>query len=106
MGELANAEGVAQPSMSSLVGHLETLGLLARMPDPSDGRAVIVDLTSEGRKYLRQRRAESAATYRSLICQLSDEEAADLQAALPALCHLVELANAPADLVGAEAGGR
>lgn len=106
LGELAIAEGVAQPSMSTIVGHLERLGLVARKPDPSDGRAVIVELTPAGRKYVRQRRANSAATYRSLIDQLSNEESQSLQAALPALCRLVELATAPSNLVGAGGGAR
>ncbi|MDZ4235585.1 MAG: MarR family transcriptional regulator, partial [Dietzia sp.] len=34
--------------VSRQVRHLETLGLVAKVPDPDDGRASVVTLTSEG----------------------------------------------------------
>src|SRR3954452_905994 len=59
--DLAGAEGVAQPTMTSLVGRLETRGLVRRVPDPVDGRAVLVTATDTGAAELarvRTRRAE------------------------------------------------
>ena len=39
---LAGAEGVAQPTMTNLVGRLERRGLVERTTDPHDARAVLV----------------------------------------------------------------
>src|SRR4051812_24849935 len=46
--ELAAGEGVAQPTMTNLVGRLERDGLVERTPDPDDGRAARIAVTSEG----------------------------------------------------------
>ncbi len=106
LGELAQAERVTQPSMSAIVAHLESLGLVERKSDPSDGRAVMVGLTPAGRKYLRGRRLDAAAGYRSLIAELSLDERAALEAAVPALTHLLELATAPVESAEVEAVSR
>ncbi|HEX5758153.1 MAG TPA: MarR family transcriptional regulator [Thermoanaerobaculia bacterium] len=42
LGELAAAEQVTAPPMSRLVAALEREGLVAREPDPRDGRAALV----------------------------------------------------------------
>src|SRR5262249_55163871 len=42
--DLAAIEGVAQPSMTSLVTGLERSGLVERRPDPNDRRVVLVAL--------------------------------------------------------------
>src|SRR5690348_14017948 len=54
---LAEAEGVAQPSMTTLLGRLERRGLVERGPDPDDARAVRVAITDQGRDALEARRA-------------------------------------------------
>src|SRR5438309_369991 len=51
---LAGAEGVRPQSMATIVAALEQRGLIARTPDPEDGRRQVVSLTGAGR-----RRAES-----------------------------------------------
>lgn len=51
---LAGAERVRPQSMATIVATLEQRGLVARTPDPEDGRRQVVSLTDEGR-----RRAES-----------------------------------------------
>ena len=45
---LADAEAVAQPSMTTLVARLERDGLVAARARPDDARAVLVHLTDEG----------------------------------------------------------
>jgi DNA-binding MarR family transcriptional regulator len=65
IGALAAAEGVAAPTMTRLVDGLERDGLVARGPDPSDGRAVVVRATAAGTRTLRRgraRRVEALAT--------------------------------------------
>jgi DNA-binding MarR family transcriptional regulator len=51
---LAGAERVRPQSMATLVAALEQRGLIARTPDPEDGRRQVISLTTAGR-----RRAES-----------------------------------------------
>ncbi|MFG2192873.1 MarR family winged helix-turn-helix transcriptional regulator [Streptomyces sp. NPDC048639] len=46
---LAAYFGVGKATMSRQLRALETLGLIARRPDPDDGRASLVALTDEGR---------------------------------------------------------
>jgi DNA-binding MarR family transcriptional regulator len=50
----AGAERVRPQSMATIVAALERRGLIARTPDPEDGRRQVVSLTDAGR-----RRAES-----------------------------------------------
>lgn len=91
--ELASAEGVSQPAMTQLVTRLERAELARRTTDPSDGRAVVVEVTAAGRRVAQQRRAERAATLHALIAQLDDRDREAIDAALPALVRLAELSN-------------
>lgn len=64
LSELAAAEQVTPPTMSRLVGALVEEGLVTRHPDPSDGRAVLLEPTAEARRLLeegRSRRVERLA---------------------------------------------
>jgi DNA-binding MarR family transcriptional regulator len=88
--DLATAEGIAQPSMTTLVTGLERNGLVERRQDPNDRRVVLVALTDVGHDYLRRRRKTGADRFSALIDQLSEEDQAALVAALPALHHLEE----------------
>lgn len=47
--DLAAYFGVGKATMSRQLRALEALGLIARAPDPADGRASLVQLTEEGR---------------------------------------------------------
>ena len=89
--DLAAAEGVAQPSMTSLVTGLERNGFVERRTHPADRRVVLVALTDAGRARLRTRRETGALWVTELIDQLSEEDVAALAAALPALSHLLDL---------------
>ena len=51
--ELAARADMTHQSMSELVAGLEQRGYLERRPDPSDGRARLVCLTTEGRRLVR-----------------------------------------------------
>jgi DNA-binding MarR family transcriptional regulator len=110
--ELAALQGVAQPSMTALVGSLEQAGLVRRDPDPSDRRAVLVSLTPSGRDYLAARRRGGAERLSTLIDRLSPADAAALRAAVPALLRLRELQeeamelNVPTPAQKAEAKAR
>jgi DNA-binding MarR family transcriptional regulator len=89
--DLARVEGVAQPSMTVLVGTLERDGLVVRRGDPSDKRVALIELTTAGTELVRSRRRAHAQAFAQLIEKLPSDEAAALLAALPALEHLCEL---------------
>jgi DNA-binding MarR family transcriptional regulator len=91
--DLALNEGVTQPSMTALVSQLEDLGLAERRKDPDDGRVVLVAITRVGRKYLRTSRTVGASVFTALIDKLTEHEVGSLEAALPALRHLLDLAD-------------
>lgn len=54
--ELADIERVSAPSMSRTVAGLVEAGLVSRHDDPLDGRQVIIALTRDGAKALRETR--------------------------------------------------
>ncbi|GGL35349.1 winged helix-turn-helix transcriptional regulator [Phycicoccus endophyticus] len=56
--ELAEAGGLDQSTTSRRVSGLVERGLLARQPDPSDGRAQQIALTTSGRDVLAAGRAQ------------------------------------------------
>jgi DNA-binding MarR family transcriptional regulator len=46
---LANAFQLTRPTMTSTLSRMERAGLITIRPDPADGRAKLVSITSEGR---------------------------------------------------------
>jgi DNA-binding MarR family transcriptional regulator len=88
--ELAEAEAVAQPTITTLVGRLERDGLVRRKADPQDARAVRVHLTDDGRERLQAMRAARTALLEERLKDFTDEERAALAAALPLLDRLME----------------
>lgn len=48
MSELADHLGLEKSTLTGLVARAQARGLLARVPDPTDGRAVAVRLTAAG----------------------------------------------------------
>jgi DNA-binding MarR family transcriptional regulator len=57
--ELARLEQISPQSMGATLGGLEARGLVARRPDPDDGRRAVLYLTPAGQAVLRDRRNES-----------------------------------------------
>jgi DNA-binding MarR family transcriptional regulator len=95
--DLALVEGVAQPSMTTLVTNLQRAGLVERRGDPADGRVALVEITAAGAELLRARRRAGAQGFTELIGTLPPAEVAALAAAVPALEHLRELGNEQRD---------
>jgi len=95
---LAAQEGVSQPSMTQLIQRLERQGLVARLPDPADGRVAIVDLTDAGRDLLDERRKTRRDRLAAVLETLSTEDQLALwlsvQVALPILRRLIDNADA------------
>ena len=94
MQDLAARAVLSRTRVSRIVGELENVGYVERRPDPDDGRASLVVLTTDGREALRRaaplyldgierhfNRYLSAAAQRSISTQLQrviDAHQADL----------------------------
>lgn len=91
--DLAARLHVSQPSMTELVIRLERSGLVARTRDRDDARAVLVDLTDEGRRLRDRVRKERAGHLAAMMARLGEEDRAALLAAGPALDRLVGIAT-------------
>jgi DNA-binding MarR family transcriptional regulator len=87
---LAEREAVSQPAMTGLVSRLQRAGLVTRGADPTDGRAVLVELTAEGCALIQGRRARRANAMDALLDTLDPAERALLDAAIPALRRLID----------------
>jgi DNA-binding MarR family transcriptional regulator len=67
LGSLAHAFGLDPSTITRQVQSLEQAGWAARHPDRSDRRAVILDLTEEGREVLTSTRQGRRAALRAAI---------------------------------------
>jgi len=90
--DLLKTEQLKQPALTSLVAKLEQDGLIERRPDPSDGRAMLLSLTREGRQIVRSRHANRVAKLTRLVDQLTDDERAVLANSMHVLTRLTEIA--------------
>jgi DNA-binding MarR family transcriptional regulator len=95
--DLAVIQGVAQPSMTTLVTVLQRSGLVERRADPADRRVALVEITAAGLAFMRARRRAGAEAFTDLIGKLPPDESALLLAAVPALEHLCALGNQQGD---------
>ena len=59
LGELAELERVASPTITKVTGILQERGLVEKVPDPHDRRFVRVELTAEGRALVERSRANA-----------------------------------------------
>ncbi|MCX2969559.1 MarR family transcriptional regulator [Streptomyces sp. TRM70308] len=76
--ELAAYFGVGKATMSRQLRALEVLGLLARTPDPADGRASLVALTDEGRDRFSSVRVARRERYVRKLARWDRAEIAEL----------------------------
>ncbi|MEV5353878.1 MarR family transcriptional regulator [Streptomyces sp. NPDC093516] len=76
--ELAAYIGVGKATMSRQLRALEELGLVAREPDPADGRAWLVALTPEGRDRVRRVREARRARYAGRLADWETSEVTEL----------------------------
>jgi DNA-binding MarR family transcriptional regulator len=88
--EIARQEGLAQPTVTHMVGRLERLELVTRRPHSDDRRVVLIELTPAGRKKLRLLRAHLSRELRRRLEPLSDEEVLDLTRASETVQRLIE----------------
>jgi DNA-binding MarR family transcriptional regulator len=88
--ELAAEERVTQPAITLLVNRLAERGWVERIPDPTDGRAVLVSLTASGEQVFERLRAEYRALLHEEMASLEDAEVETLAAAVAILDKLID----------------
>lgn len=99
IGDLAAVDHCSQPTMTTQVRRLEEAGLVTRMVDPGDARAVRIRITAEGRHTLNAVRADRAAAIEPQLALLDDADRQVLMQAVDVLRRLLDnasLATSPA----------
>jgi DNA-binding MarR family transcriptional regulator len=86
---LAEHEGLAQPTITRLVEHLEKRGWVRRDRTPEDRRVVQVSVTEDGRCALDEFRARYRPVLLRCLAALSGEQVAALEGATDAMAALV-----------------
>lgn len=87
--ELARAEQISPQSMGATLGALEARELIERVPDPKDGRRLILSVTAPGLALLRDRRSRRTEELeRALRAGFTESELEQLAAAAPLLERL------------------
>ena len=90
MTDLAAHERVRTPTTTVAIRRLEKIGLVKRSRDPSDLRAVLVDITPRGRAVHAESLANRHAALAAMLSQLPDP---DLNTLMRALAPLERLAS-------------
>jgi DNA-binding MarR family transcriptional regulator len=72
--DLAELEGLAQPTMTLLVKQLEGRGLVSRERHAADGRVVLVAVTDSGKAALAAFRGQAQEALRSYLEEMSDDQ--------------------------------
>src|SRR6478672_9607024 len=93
MTDLAAHERVRTPTTTVAIRRLEKLGLVKRSRDPSDLRAVLVDVTPRGLVQHREALATRRAALAAMLSKLTTDERTTLAGALTSLARLAEQAE-------------
>ena len=88
MTELAAHERVRTPTTTVAIRRLEKLGLVKRSRDPSDLRAVLVEITPKGHAQHAESLAARRASLANMLRRLSPEDVQVLESALGPLSRL------------------
>ena len=88
---LAKLEQISPQSMGATLAGLEARGLVARHPDPADGRRVVLSVTAAGQRVLQDKRnARTAQMAQVLSARFTPEEIGQLAAVAPLLERLAQ----------------
>jgi DNA-binding MarR family transcriptional regulator len=90
VSDLAAAERVRPQSMAQTIGELESERLVRRRPDPHDRRRALIELTARGNAVLAGERERREGWLATALADLSVEELATLNDAVPLLERLAE----------------
>jgi DNA-binding MarR family transcriptional regulator len=88
---LAKLEQISPQSMGATLAGLEARGLVARHPDPRDGRRVVLSVTAAGQQVLQDKRnARTRQLATALAAGFTADEIRQLAAAAPLLDRLAQ----------------
>ncbi len=88
---LAKLEQISPQSMGATLAALEARGLVARHPDPEDGRRVVLSATRAGQQVLQDKRnARAQQLAQALSARFTPDEIRQLAAAAPLLERLAQ----------------
>jgi DNA-binding MarR family transcriptional regulator len=88
ISDLASASGVRIPSVTDLVSRMERQGWIHKTGATHDRRSTMVTITEQGRGVIQAFERRQVALIAERLTQLSEEERALIEQALPALQHL------------------
>lgn len=92
-GELAAIEQVAPPTITAVVGKLETLGLVTRETGTTDRRVTRIRITAAGLDQLDEVRNRRTSWLASQLASLTDDERRRVLDAADVLAKLVDVAE-------------
>ncbi|MHA3020846.1 MarR family winged helix-turn-helix transcriptional regulator [Mycobacterium sp. BMJ-28] len=93
ISDLAALDHCSQPTMTTQVRRLEDAGMVSRIADPVDARAVLISITDEGRDALARVRLDRAAAIDPYLERLDDDARATLTGAVAVLRDLLDVAR-------------
>jgi DNA-binding MarR family transcriptional regulator len=93
VAETARELGLAANTVSTLVGRLTASGVLVRAVDEIDRRSARLDLSPAVRRRVEDWRDRRTETLDAALGNLTPEEQQAVEAALPVLARLAELAS-------------
>jgi DNA-binding MarR family transcriptional regulator len=88
--DLARAEGMKPQSMGATIAELQDLGLVKRMPHPTDGRQMMIELTAKGLAVRKAASDEKRTWLAEAISELDEGERKTLFAAGEIIRRLAE----------------
>jgi DNA-binding MarR family transcriptional regulator len=90
VGDLAQREQVAAPSMTRTLAGLVSAGWVERQPDPDDGRSFTATMTPAGRRLIAKVKQERTAMLVQGMDRLTEAQRVALRAAVPVLEQLAD----------------
>ncbi len=90
LSDLATSLGVDQSTLTPQAQRLECDGLIAREPDPHDGRAALLRVTQAGQRLLSRLHRARRATFEELLADWSEPDRAQAAQVLNRLAGRLE----------------
>jgi DNA-binding MarR family transcriptional regulator len=90
ISDLAALDHCSQPTMTTQVRRLETAGLVSRIADPADARAVLISITEKGVAALADVRNDRSAVIDPYLERLDDADRRTLADAVRVMRSLLD----------------
>jgi MarR family transcriptional regulator, organic hydroperoxide resistance regulator len=88
--QLAGVADLSPATVTQMLDHLESDGLVTRVRSVRDKRVVLVSLTKSGRKLVEQRRARFEPRWQAALAEFTDEQLLNAAAVLDRLRELFD----------------